>query len=129
MGKNDGDSLGELIQKLRPMRTDFGHLMGKYCVLTVTGPEKLYQYAPKGFKALSDPIEVMGRVVGKESVGIWFEPAMAVAEPGPDGRTIPYHVLVRWDYIETATTNPLVNDLHYDSPTWQGLRPRKRRKP
>lgn len=125
--KKDNENLGNLIQKLRSMRTDFGHLMGKYCVLTVTGPEKLYKYAPSGFKALNDPIEVMGRVVGKESVGIWFEPAKAVVEPNAEGRIIPYHILVRWDYIETATTNPLVNDIHHDSPDWRGLRPRKKK--
>ena len=102
--------------------------MGKYCVLTVKGPEKLYEYAPKGFAALDDPIEVMGRVVGRETVGIWFEPTMAVMQPNSEGRVIPYHILVRWEYILTATTNPLVNDFHEDSPSWQGLKPGKKRR-
>ena len=55
----DDDELEEMIAKLQGIRTDFGHLMGKYCVLTVNGPEKLYEYAPKNFKALDDPIEIM----------------------------------------------------------------------
>ena len=119
------NNLNDIIARLREARTDFGHLLGKYCVLTVTGPEKLYEYAPKDFTALDDPIEVMGRVVGREAVGIWFEPAKAVAEPNTEGRIIPYHILVRWEYILTATTNPLVNDFHHDSPRWQGLKPDK----
>lgn len=114
-----------MIKDLRPIRTDFGTLMGKYCVLTVTGPGKLYEYAPEQFATLKEPIEVMGRIVGKESVGIWFEPAKAVVEPNKDGRVIPYHILVRWEFIETATTNPLVNDIHHDTPDWQGLKPRQ----
>ena len=117
------NKLTETISKLRDARTDFGHLLGKYCVLTVTGPEKLYNYAPKNFTALDDPIDVMGRVVGREAVGIWFEPAKAVSEPNTEGRIIPNHILVRWEYILTATTNPLVNDFHHDSPRWQGLKP------
>ena len=127
MRRVQNDDLSEMISRLRSVRTDFGHLMGKYCVLTVNGPEKLYQYAPKGFTALDDPIEVMGRVVGRESVGIWFEPAKAVMEPNSEGRVIPYHILVRWEYILTATTNPLVNDFHQDKPDWQGLKPDKKR--
>jgi hypothetical protein len=121
------DELNDMISRLRTARTDFGHLLGKYCVLTVSGPQKLYEYAPKGFSALDDPIEVMGRVVGRETVGIWFEPTMAVMQPNSEGRVIPYHILVRWEYILTATTNPLVNDFHHDKPDWQGLKPDKKR--
>lgn len=123
----DDDELEEMIAKLQGIRTDFGHLMGKYCVLTVNGPEKLYEYAPKNFKALDDPIEIMGRVVGRESVGIWFEPVKAVMQPNSRGRIIPFHILVRWEHILTATTNPLVNDYHQDKPDWQGLKPGKGR--
>lgn len=122
----EDDDLDDMLSKLRSVRTDFGHLMGKYCVLTVNGPEKLYDYAPRDFTSLNDPIEIMGRVVGRESVGIWFEPAKAVMEPNAEGRVIPYHILVRWEYILTATTNPLVNDLHHDRPGWQGLKPDKK---
>ena len=123
MPKKKQPGLGKLIQELRSVRTDFGHLLGKYCVLTVQGPDKIYAYANQ--KAVpGEPVEVMGRVVGRESVGIWFEPAKAVAEPNKDGRIIPYHILIRWDYLVTATTNPLMNDIHYDSPGWRGLKPR-----
>lgn len=125
VSKRRKHNLGELIDELRPIRTDFGHLMGKYCVLTVVGPDKMYRYGEGSLNAvLGEPIDVMGRLVGKDTVGIWFEPAKAVAEPDKDGRVIPYHILVRWDYIVTATTNPLMNDLHYDSPGWRGLKPR-----
>lgn len=120
-------NLGELIRELRGVRTDFGHLTGKYCVLTVMGPDKMYRWGEGSQNAVvGEPIDVMGRVVGRETVGLWFEPAKAVVEPNDDGKVIPYHILIRWDYIVTATTNPLMNDIHYDSPGWRGLKPRRK---